>query len=88
MWKCSRTWCSNSDPVTDSEAEAMLNDIKAAPLLAGVRGQAGVDRGALTDLLQRLSRLLTDLPDIQELDLNPVLASADGARVVDARMTL
>jgi acyl-CoA synthetase (NDP forming) len=75
-------------PVTDTESEAMLDDIRLAPLLRGVRGQAGVDRAALTELIQRLSCLLTDLPAIQELDLNPVLALTDGARVVDARMTL
>ena len=75
-------------PVTDSEALEMVNDIQAAALLDGVRGQAGVDKTALTDLIQRLSRLVTDFPQIKELDLNPVMAFENGAVAVDARIAL
>lgn len=75
-------------PVTDAEAERMLEDITSAPLLEGVRGQKGVDKGAMASLLQRLSRLVSDLPEIAEMDLNPVKALSDGAVVVDARIAL
>jgi acyl-CoA synthetase (NDP forming) len=73
-------------PVTDVEAREMLSAIKAAPLLDGVRGSAGVDKEHLVETIERLSQLVTDLPAIQEMDLNPIIAYADGACVVDARV--
>lgn len=78
----------NLTPVTSTEAREMINAIQLAPLLAGVRGEKGVDRAALAELIQRLSQLVTDLPQIQELDLNPTLAFETGAYVVDARISL
>ncbi len=78
----------NLTPVTTAEAEAMLSAIKGAPLLEGVRGRKGIDRRAAAELICRLSQLLTDLPAIAELDLNPTLAYADGVFVVDARISL
>lgn len=75
-------------PVTDAEADDMIATIKGAPLLEGVRGQEGVDRRRLTDIILRLSRLVSDLPAISEMDLNPVMAFAGSAVVVDARMSL
>ncbi|MGD1995224.1 MAG: acetate--CoA ligase family protein [Anaerolineae bacterium] len=73
-------------PITAVEAQEMLASIKAAPLLKGVRGRKGVDEGAIIDIIQRISQLVTDLPVIQEMDLNPVIAYADQALVVDARI--
>lgn len=78
----------NLTPVSAAEAREMLGAIKAAPLLQGVRGQKGVNRELLAELLQRLSQLLTDLPEIQEMDLNPVMAFSDKMFVVDARISL
>jgi acetyltransferase len=78
----------NLTPLTDAEAEEMLSEIKGAPLLDGVRGQKGVAKGHLTEILQRLSRLVEDLPEISEMDLNPIMAFEDGAAVVDARIRL
>jgi acyl-CoA synthetase (NDP forming) len=75
-------------PVSAAEAREMLAAIKGAPLLQGVRGQKGVDQDRLTEILQRLSQLLTDLPEIQEMDLNPIKAFADKVFVVDARISL
>jgi acetyltransferase len=75
-------------PVSAPEAREMLAAVKSAPLLSGVRGQAGVNRDQLAEVLQRLSQLLGDLPEIQEMDLNPVMAFADKAFVVDARISL
>ena len=73
-------------PVTEIEAREMLSSIKMAPLLEGVRGEKGVDQDGLVEIIQRLSQLVTELPMIQELDLNPVVAYEDGAFVVDARI--
>ncbi|MFO7708756.1 MAG: acetate--CoA ligase family protein [Desulfobacterales bacterium] len=78
----------NLTPVSAAEARDMLGAIKAAPLLQGVRGQKGVNRERLAEVLQRLSQLLTDLPEIEEMDLNPVTAFADKVWVVDARISL
>ncbi len=77
-------------PLDRSEAEAMLDGIAASALLRGVRGQPGVDREALIDVLLRVSRLLADHPRIEELDLNPVLAYPVGQPpcAVDARIKL
>jgi acetyltransferase len=78
----------NLTPVTAAEARQMLAAIKGAPLLRGVRGQKGVNQDRLVEILQRLSQLLTDLPEIQEMDLNPVMAFSDKVFVVDARINL
>jgi acyl-CoA synthetase (NDP forming) len=75
-------------PVSAAEAREMLAAIKGAPLLKGVRGQMGADRDRLTQILQRLSQLLTDLPEIQEMDLNPIKAFAGKVFVVDARISI
>jgi acyl-CoA synthetase (NDP forming) len=73
-------------PVTTVEAREMLSSIRAAPLLKGVRGEKGVDEGKIVEIIQRLSQLVTDLPVIQELDLNPIVAYEDRAFVIDARI--
>jgi len=78
----------NLTPVTDTEAKEMLTDIKGAPLLKGVRGRKGVDLEALETLICRLSQLVSDLPEIQEMDLNPVMAFEDGVFAVDARIAI
>jgi acetyltransferase len=78
----------NLTPVTDAEARRMVDDIQASALLSGVRGAAPVDKAALAELIQRLSRLVTDFPQIAELDLNPVMAFEKGAVAVDARIAI
>jgi acetyltransferase len=78
----------NLTPVSAGDAKEMLNSIKGAALLDGVRRQKGVDKGKLIEIIQRLSQLLTDFPAIQEMDLNPIIAFEDRALVVDARMSL
>jgi len=75
-------------PISAPEAREMLGAVKSAALLSGVRGQAGVNREQLAEILQRLSQLLGDLPEIGEMDLNPVMAFKDKAFVVDARISL
>jgi acyl-CoA synthetase (NDP forming) len=56
--------------------------------LTGYRGAAPVDTAALEDLLSRLGRLAEDLPEVAELDLNPVLAGPDGVIAVDVKLRL
>jgi acetyltransferase len=75
-------------PLTTVEAREMLSSIKSAPLLEGVRGERGVDREAIVEVLQRLSKLVTELPMIQEIDLNPIIAYEDCISVVDARVLI
>ncbi len=75
-------------PIHRLDAADMVRGIRGFRLLTGVRGAPPADLGALEDVLLRVSRLATDFPDIAELDLNPVLAFADGVRAVDARVML
>jgi acetate---CoA ligase (ADP-forming) len=75
-------------PVTDVEAEGMLSSLKAAPILKGVRGEKGIERKRLIEIIQRVSQLVTDIPEIREMDLNPIIAYEDSVFVVDARMSL
>ena len=68
-------------PLTDADAGEMINSVRAAPLLAGRRGTPPADTAALADALLRVSRLADDLPEVSELDLNPVVARPDGVLV-------
>ena len=75
-------------PLSQEDATEMIHSIKGYPVLAGTRGEKPVDVDKLADILQRLSRLATDFPVIDEMDLNPVFAfeKGKGALVVDARL--
>jgi acyl-CoA synthetase (NDP forming)/GNAT superfamily N-acetyltransferase len=73
-------------PLTDTDADKLIHSIHAAPLLLGHRGSPAADLAALRDLLLRVSRLADDLPEVTDLDLNPVIARPDGVFVVDARV--
>jgi acetyl coenzyme A synthetase (ADP forming)-like protein len=75
-------------PVNKKEASSMLDSINGAEVLRGVRGQKSVDRAAVADLICRVSKLVNDFPDIQEVDLNPVFATDKGAKAVDVRMVI
>lgn len=75
-------------PIHRLDAVEMVRGFRGFRLLTGVRGAPPADLGALEDVLLRVSRLAMDFPEIAELDLNPVLAFADGARAVDARVML
>jgi acetate---CoA ligase (ADP-forming) len=75
-------------PIHRLDAADMVRGIRGFRLLTGVRGAPPADLGALEEVLLRASRLVTDFPEIAEIDLNPVLAFAEGARVVDARVML
>ena len=73
-------------PLTGTDADDLIHSIRAAPLLLGHRGQPAADIQALRDTLLRVSRLADHLPEVAELDLNPVIARPDGAIAVDARI--
>ena len=75
-------------PVTDRDAAQMWRGLRAAPLLTGYRGSVPVDTEAVEDMLIRLGRLAEDLPEVAELDLNPVIAGPDGITVVDVKLRL
>jgi acetyl coenzyme A synthetase (ADP forming)-like protein len=75
-------------PVDADEAVSMLDSIKAAEILRGVRGAQPVDRWALAEQIRRVSDLVTDFPQIAEVDLNPVIATAQGALAADIRVIL
>ncbi len=75
-------------PVTDTEANEMINSIKMAPLLKGVRGQKGIFIKGAVEILERISQLVSDVPAIQELDLNPLFAFEDKIVAVDARIKI
>jgi acetyl coenzyme A synthetase (ADP forming)-like protein len=72
-------------PLTDVDARELVDDGKAGRLVRGFR-RAPADAPALVDLVLRLSRLAEELPEVAELDLNPVLALEQGCVVVDARV--
>jgi acetyl coenzyme A synthetase (ADP forming)-like protein len=77
-------------PLTDRDAAEMVRGIKGYRLLTGYRGHPPVDLEALEEVLLRLSRLVEEIPEISELDLNPVfaLSPGQGCRIVDARIRL
>lgn len=75
-------------PLTDVDATEMIKGVRAAPLLLGDRGRPAADVAALTSTLLRVSRLAGDLPELAELDLNPVIARPSGVIAVDARARL
>jgi acetyl coenzyme A synthetase (ADP forming)-like protein len=75
-------------PTTQEQAFSMLDGIQAAEMLKGVRGSDPVDRNALANLIVRVSELVSDFPEISEMDLNPVFASKDGAIAADVRIVV
>ncbi len=75
-------------PATHEDALSMLDGIAAAQILKGVRGAAPVDRTALAAMIEMVSRLISDFPEIAEMDLNPVFATPEGAVAADVRIVL
>ena len=75
-------------PLTDTDAAELVHAGKAGRLVDGFRGAPPADAAALVDLVLRLARLAEDVPEVAELDLNPVIAMSTGAVVVDARIRL
>jgi acyl-CoA synthetase (NDP forming) len=75
-------------PISRSEAEEMISELKASAILRGARGQKPLDTQALVENLLRLSQLMVDFPEIEGIDINPVIVQEKGAVAVDARISL
>src|SRR5262252_4775403 len=75
-------------PATQADALSMLDGIAAAQILKGVRGGEPVNRDALATMIQNVSQLTADYPEIAEMDLNPVFATKDGAIAADVRIVV
>lgn len=75
-------------PITEDEAAEMISEVKAYPLLKGYRNTPPADLKAITKILVNTSRLVTEHPEIKELDLNPIMVYEKGAKAVDARIIL
>jgi acyl-CoA synthetase (NDP forming) len=75
-------------PLTDRDAAQLVQEIKGYRLLQGYRGQPPADIKAIEDILLRISHLVEEVPDISELDLNPIFAlpEGQGCKIVDARI--
>ncbi len=75
-------------PLTESDVDEMLGSLRTYPLFNGYRGGPIYDVKAFRELVLRVGALVEDIPEIAELDLNPVLvlANGEGVRVVDARI--
>ncbi len=77
-------------PLAEEDCHDMLERTRSYRLLTGMRGERGVDIGAIVQNMQRLSQLVLDFPEISEIDINPLKAGyeGDGAVVIDARIIL
>ncbi|NTW13999.1 MAG: CoA-binding protein [Candidatus Moranbacteria bacterium] len=77
-------------PITRQDSEEMFFELRSANLLSGIRGEIGIDKSALFSVMERLSRLVTDFPEIAELDINPLFVFPESERfaVADARIAI
>jgi len=77
-------------PFSRQEAEEMIREIRSYPLLEGIRGEPPADHEAMVDALLRISQLVTDFPEIVELDINPLMVFEEGrgAMAIDMRLVL
>lgn len=75
-------------PITDKDAQSMIDDLKAKDLLTGFRGQKPVNLRLLKRILIRISEIPGKYPDLKELDINPLVINDKDALVVDARLEL
>jgi acyl-CoA synthetase (NDP forming) len=73
-------------PLTDRDAAEMVCGIRGLPLLQGYRGRPAADLAALEEVLLRVSRLAEEVPEIGEIDMNPVFALPEGCAIADARV--
>jgi acetyl coenzyme A synthetase (ADP forming)-like protein len=75
-------------PATKEDALSMLDGIQAAEMLKGVRGSDPANRDAIADIIVNVSKLITDFPEISEMDLNPVFATKSNAIAADVRIVV
>lgn len=75
-------------PLDPRQADEMIDAIRGAAIVRGLRGESPLDRAAIADVLRRVAQLAHDFPEIRELDLNPLIAFAHGVVAADARVLL
>ncbi len=75
-------------PITHEKAQNMIKSLKSYRIIQGLRGKEGIDESRFIDILLRLSALVQAAPQIKELDLNPLLGTADSVIAVDARIRI
>jgi len=75
-------------PLEERDAEEMITEIKGYEILKGARGEGPKDIKAIKEVLMKISKLTTENPEINEIDLNPIFVFEKGLQVVDARMIL
>jgi acyl-CoA synthetase (NDP forming) len=75
-------------PIRELSAQRMIEQVKGSKILKGFRGEPPSDIGAIAECLERLSQLVLDFPEIEEMDINPLIVLPQGARVVDARILI
>jgi len=75
-------------PISRTEAERMLKSLKSFALLKGVRGQKGVNIDKFIDIILRVSALVQAVPEIEEMDINPLSGTPERITAVDARIFL
>lgn len=75
-------------PITRKDAQEMIIKVKAYPLLTGYRKTPPADLDAIINVLMNISKLIMEYPEIKEIDLNPIMTYAKGAKTVDARIIL
>jgi acetyl-CoA synthetase (ADP-forming) len=75
-------------PLTEYDAQDMIREIRGYPVLMGIRGQKPADIQSLVEIILKVSKLVTEHSEIEQLDLNPILVYPKGAKIVDARIIL
>ena len=75
-------------PIVEKDAKEMIKEIKAYPILKGYRNTPPADEGAIVKILLNVSKLIMAHPEINQMDLNPIMVYENGASVVDARIIL
>lgn len=77
-------------PIGSEDAQEMIREIRSFPILKGVRGEKPVDIDAIVDNILRLSQMVTDFPEIMEMDINPLIVfpQGEGTMAIDARIAI
>jgi len=75
-------------PLAMAEVEEMIEDLPGSEIFKGVRGMPPIDRGLLKDAILRVAHLMVRFPEIQSIDINPILATPSAALALDARIVL
>ena len=73
-------------PITSEEAKTMIQSIKGYPIIRGIRGKKGIDETQLIDIMLKVSKMIEVLPEITEMDINPLIANENGIYSIDSRI--